>query len=194
MKAGRQGMKLDKNTLLRYLTLGVLAVLIGFGVYSLNASHLTGDQMPMPFGYGASVVLSGSMEPALSTGDLLVVRQEEAYAQGDIVVYQSGRMAVVHRIMTIDGETVITKGDANTASDEPISIAAIKGKVIAAVPLLGYPVWALKSPVGIIAAIAAAVLLVEFSYRSEKAEKESEQEKIKAEIRALMKELEEENG
>ena len=43
-------MKFDKKTLLRYVAIGVLAVLIGTGVYSLNASRLTGDQMPMPFG------------------------------------------------------------------------------------------------------------------------------------------------
>ncbi|MBR4289273.1 MAG: signal peptidase I [Oscillospiraceae bacterium] len=185
-------MRIDKKTLLRYVALGVLAVLIGTGVYSLNASHLTGNQMPMPFGYGASVVLSGSMEPALSVGDLLVVRQEASYAQGDIVVYQAGRMAVVHRITAIDGETVTTRGDANTAFDEPIAADAIKGKVVAAVPLLGYAVWALKSPVGVAATIAVAVLLVELSYRGEKAEKNAEQEKIKAEIRALMEELEQE--
>lgn len=185
-------MKFDKKTLLRYVAIGVLAVLIGTGVYSLNASRLIGDQMPMPFGYGASVVLSGSMEPALSVGDLLIVKQTDSYAQGDIVVYQSGRMAVVHRIVSLDGETALTKGDANTAYDEPIMRSAIKGKVISVIPLLGYPVWALKSPLGVILTIAAAVLLVEFSYRSE-TKNDTEQEKLKAEIRALMKELEQED-
>ena len=182
-------MSFDKKTLLRYLALGILAVLIGTGVYSLNASRLTGNQMPMPFGYGASVVLSGSMEPELSVGDLLIVREEQAYAEGDIVVYQSGRMAVVHRIVEIGDDYVITRGDANTASDAPISPDAIKGRVIRILPLVGYPVWALKSPLGVIATIAAAVLLVEFSYRSDKSEKDREQEKIKEEIRSLMKEL-----
>lgn len=184
-------MKINRKTLARYVALGVLAVLIGSGVYSLNASRLTGDQMPMPFGYGASVVLSGSMEPTLSVGDLLIVRQEESYVPGDVVVYQTGRMAVVHRIVSIDEETVVTKGDANNAPDEPFPADALKGKVIKRLPLVGYPVWALKSPIGVICTIAAAVLLVEFSYRGERAQKEDEKEKIKAEIRQLMKELEE---
>jgi len=186
-------MKTDKKTLLRYVVLAVLAVLIGTGVYSLNASRLTGDQMPMPFGYGASVVLSGSMEPALSVGDLLIVRSAPAYQPGDVVVYQAERMAVVHRLLSTDGETAVTKGDANTAKDAPIAVTAIKGKVVSVIPLLGYPVWALKSPLGVISTLGAAILLVELSFRREKTDKDAEQERIKAEIRALMKELEQEN-
>lgn len=186
-------MTFDKKTLLRYVALGVLAVLIGTGLYSLNASRLTGDQMPMPFGYGASVVLSGSMEPELSVGDLLIVKAAEDYEPGDIVVYQTGRMAVVHRILEIGEEFAVTKGDANTAPDEPIALTAIKGSVIRVIPLVGYGVWALKTPLGVIITIVLAVLLVEFSYRSEKNEKNAEQEKLKAEIRALMKELEEQD-
>jgi len=186
-------MKFDKKTLARYVAMTVLAVLIGTGVYSLNARHLTGDQMPMPFGYGASVVLSGSMEPALSVGDLLIVQRADTYQPGDIVVYQTERMAVVHRIVSINDETAITKGDANAAQDKPVFVTAIKGEVISVIPLIGYFVWALKSPLGVAATIGAAILLVELSYRSEKTEKDAEQEKIKAEIRALMKELEQQD-
>ena len=169
------------------------AATLGVNLYLTNAQVLTGDQMPMPFGYGASVVLSGSMEPALSVGDLLIVRSAPAYQPGDVVVYQAERMAVVHRLLSTDGETAVTKGDANTAKDAPIAVTAIKGKVVSVIPLLGYPVWALKSPLGVISTLGAAILLVELSFRREKTDKDAEQERIKAEIRALMKELEQEN-
>ena len=56
----------------RYVLLVTLAALVGINVYALNASRLAGNQVPMPFGVGASVVLSGSMEPELSVGDLLL--------------------------------------------------------------------------------------------------------------------------
>lgn len=183
---------LQKSPLLRYLLLGALAVITGLNLYSVNASRLAGNQVPMPFGIGASVVLSGSMEPELSVGDFLLLAEQESYQVGDVVVYQSGNMAVVHRLMALDGETALTKGDANNASDAPIPVESIRGKVVAAVPLLGYGVWALKSPVGILLTIAAAVLLVEFSYRTGREEKEAEKEKLKQEIRQLMKELEQE--
>ena len=150
--------KLLKTPAIRYLILVFLAAAIGFNVFSLNASRLAGDALPMPFGYGASVVLSGSMEPALSVGDLLIVRQQPAYEVGDIVVYQSGTTPVVHRILSIDEEMVTTKGDANNANDEPFPITAIKGRVISAIPLVGYGVWALKSPIAVVLMIAAGAV------------------------------------
>ena len=174
----------------RYVLLVTLAALVGINVYALNASRLAGNQVPMPFGVGASVVLSGSMEPELSVGDLLLLREQESYTEGDIIVYQSGAMPVVHRILSLRGETVITKGDANNVADEPFHCDAIKGKVVLAIPWLGYAVWALKTPMGILLTLAAAVILVELSYRECKTKDDEEKEKIKAEIRQLMKELE----
>lgn len=180
-----------RSSVVRYLILGLLALAIGVNVFILNASHLTGNAVPMPFGVGASVVLSGSMEPALSVGDLIVIREREQYENGDVIVYQNGSMPVVHRIVNISDETVTTCGDANNVNDDPFPVAAIKGEVVAALPRVGYAVWMLKSPVAVVVMLAAAVLLIEISFRIGKTEKEEEKEKIKREIRELMKELEE---
>lgn len=179
------------NTAMRLLVLLVVGAVVGLRLYSWNAQHLTGNAVPMPFGIGASVVLSGSMEPALSVGDLLIIREQESYGTDDIVVYQNGSMPVVHRIVGISDETVTTRGDANNVDDEPFPVTAIKGEVIAVIPLVGYAVWAFKSPVAIVMMLAAAIWLMEWSFRTGKAEKEAEKEKLKAEIRALMDELEE---
>ena len=180
-----------KSSLARYLILGLLALAIGVNVFILNASHLTGNAVPMPFGVGASVVLSGSMEPTLSVGDLIVIREREHYENGDVIVYQTGHMPVVHRIVDISDETVITCGDANNVNDTPFSVAMIKGEVVSVIPRLGYAVWMLKSPVAVVVMLVAAVMLIEISFRIGKTEKEEEKEKIKQEIRELMKELEE---
>lgn len=178
------------KTALRMLALLILGVFLGIRFYAWNAQHLTGNAVPMPFGVGASVVLSGSMEPALSVGDLLIFTEEEHYEVGDVVVYQSGRTPVVHRIVATDGETVVTRGDANNTADEPFDVRLIKGKVTAVIPAVGHLIWALKTPAGTIVTIAAAVLLMELSYRKEQQEQSREQEKIKEEIRRLMQELE----
>ena len=177
--------------LLRLAVLAVVSVVGGINIYSWNASRIAGNALPMPFGYGASVVLSGSMEPALSVNDLLIVREMDDYQPGDIVVYQSGKTPVVHRIVDISGETVTTRGDANNSNDTPIPMTAVKGKVITAIPKVGQLIWALKSPVAVFALLAAAVLLIESSFRSDKTEKEAEKEKLIEEIRALMDELKE---
>ena len=179
------------KTALRILMLLILGVFLGIRFYAWNAQHLTGNAAPMPFGVGASVVLSGSMEPALSVGDLLIFTEEERYEVGDVVVYQSGRTPVVHRIIALDAETVTTRGDANNTADEPFGVQLIKGKVVTVVPIVGHLIWALKTPLGTASLVIAALLLMELSYRSERKEKVAQQEKLKAEIRQLMLELEE---
>ena len=80
------------------------------------------DPLPMPFGIGAANVLSDSMEPAFSRGTLLIVKKEENLKEGDIVVYQSGKNLIVHRIVRLDENQVVTQGDANNVPDEPLIV------------------------------------------------------------------------
>lgn len=171
--------------ILRYLMLAVLAAAVGVNLYSLNASRLIGNQLPMPFGCGAAVVLSGSMEPEFSAGDLIVVKEAENYKLKDIVVFQEGRSLVVHRIVSVDGETVTTQGDANNVSDDPIPISTIKGKVIFCIPFVGNIVGALKTPIGTLVILGAVVFLLEIPRRNEKKRDDAEKQKIIDEINRL---------
>lgn len=173
---------------IRIASLALVALIIGLNVYTINASHLAGNTVPMPFGVGAAVVLSGSMEPELSVGDLLIVAERKTYDVGDIVVYQDGRMAVTHRIISISKNEVITCGDANNIEDAPITHAQIKGKVVLAIPLLGYAVNIIKTPLGTLCIIALAVFILERSFRLEKAKDTEALENIKAEIEKLKQE------
>lgn len=172
----------------RTIALAVVSLVLGINIYNWNARSLTGNVLPMPFGYGSAVVLSGSMEPAIMTNELIIVEARDHYEEGDIVVYQAGGILVVHRIVAMDGETVTTRGDANNVDDASIELTQIKGKVIAHIPHVGELVRLLKSPVATILLIVGAVLSVELPYRKEKEEKEEELERIKAEIRQLKEE------
>ena len=171
--------------ILRRIVLALAAIVFGVRMYAWNAESLVGNRMPMPFGYGMAVVLSGSMEPALSVNDLIVAKETEEYAVGDMVVFQDGDSVVVHRVVTLDEETVQTKGDANNVADAPIGREMVKGKVIAYIPAAGHVVNFLRTPVGIFVVLAAAVVLMELSYRKEKQKDDDELERIKAEIRKL---------
>lgn len=177
--------RLLKSPVLRYLILGVLAAAVGINLYTLNAARLAGNQLPTPFGYGAAVVLSGSMEPEFSAGDLIIVRETDTCKLNDIVVFQDRNSLVVHRVISIDGETVTTKGDANNTADEPIHISAVKGEVICWIPYVGNIVGFMKTPVGTICIIAAAILLIEIPHRNEKKKDDEEKQKIMDEIRRL---------
>ncbi len=77
----------------------------------------------------------------LSRGDLLLVVKPAELKVGDIVIYQRSPrdVTIVHRVIEIDGDRVITKGDNNIGADQPITRANLQGKAVFAVPVLGYP-------------------------------------------------------
>ena len=199
-------MKNTGKTIIRISLLTLAALLIGLNVYSINASRLAGDAVPMPFGVGAAVVLSGSMEPALSAGDLLIVTEEDSYGVGDVVVYQDGSSAVTHRIVSMEeievenpdsdsGESLtewqfVTQGDANNIPDSPIHQSRIKGKVSFRIPYIGYVVNLIKTPIGTILILAAAVFLLERSFRRDKERDHDQLETLRREIEQLKKQNE----
>ena len=190
-------MKTDKKPVFRHIILIVLGVLLGFNVYLLNAKSIAGNRMPMPFGIGSAVVQSGSMEPAYHIGDLLFVKEQPGYAVGDVVVYQSGGVLVVHRVIAIDGDTVITQGDANNAPDEPFSRDCIKGGVVGRIPGIGTAIDFMKTPIGILLLIGCAVALIELSFRRDmRAEQDEEARRVKLlqeEIELMKQEIEKES-
>ena len=173
---------------LRWVLLCVISVVFGVAVYTWNAQSLTGNVLPMPFGVGVGVVMSGSMEPELSIDDVIIVKEKDEYEVGDVVVFQQKNMLVVHKIIAIDQDMVTTQGTANNVADEPMNISAIKGVVAFHIDGLGGVVTWIKSPLGTICILAVSGLLLAWSYASEKKEQTPEDERlaeIKREIEAL---------
>lgn len=166
--------------IIRKILLALCGIIIGANLYSLNSRNLIGNQLPMPFGFGSAVILSGSMEPSLSIDDWIFIKETNEYNKNDIVVFQEGRILVVHRIVELQGESVITKGDANNANDAPINISNVKGKVIFHIPYVGKIINLIKTPLGSLITIVVAFLLIETSNIKEKREREQ-----------LLKEIEE---
>lgn len=181
-------MKKKVKAIIRITLLVIVALLIGGNIYVLNASRLVGNTVPMPFGVGAAVVLSGSMEPELSVGDLLIISERESYEIDDVVVYQDRGMAITHRIVFIADNEIITRGDANNTDDSPISREQIKGEVVLAIPFVGYAVNAIKTPIGTFGLLAGSVFLLERSFHAEKKKDKKELEAIKAEIEKIKQE------
>lgn len=182
------------TTVLRLCLLAFVAIVLGVNVYLWNARSLVGSAMPMPFGYGSAVVLSGSMEPTLKIDDLIFVKAQDSYEVDDVVVFQDGQNLTVHRLISIDEKTAITKGDANNVADDPITPDRIVGKVCGRIPFVGAVARALKTPVGVVILLGGALLLAEISYRNEKKEGSEQVEQLKEEIRKLRQEQDEEES
>ncbi len=182
-----------KLHVLRRLLLIVAAILLGLNIYKWNAQSLMGNQLPMPFGYGISVVMSGSMEPTLQVDDLVVIRETDTVQVSDIIVYQSRDSLVIHRVLEIDGDSIVTRGDANNAADEAIALSDVKGVMVASVPRIGAVVQFVKQPAVVAVILIAAVALTELSFRRDKQKDRKELEDIEDEIRRLMAEIKEES-
>jgi signal peptidase I len=69
------------------------------------------------------VITAGtSMQPEINPGTLVVVHRKPSYEEGDVVAYRSSQLGqtVLHRVVEVDGSTLILKGDANSWLD-PVS-------------------------------------------------------------------------
>lgn len=182
-------MKLGVKDLVRWLILAVCGCVLGVNVYLTNARNLMHNLLPMPFGYGAAIVLSGSMEPTFSKGDLIIVQEASEFAVDDIVVFQDMNSLVVHRIVEIQDGLVVTKGDANNVVDDAVDVANVKGKVLCWIPAVGTAIGFLKTPAGIALIIGLAILLVILPDMSSRRKDDEERQRIIDEINRLKNDL-----
>ncbi len=175
----------------RLLPILLISLVLGGTAYSWNARRLAGNAMPMPFGIGMSVVLSGSMEPTLSVNDLVFVKEQPSYREDDIIVFQEGSHLVIHRILTIDEEKAVTQGDANNAPDEPIRVSQIKGKLVASIPAVGVLVRFLQTLPGLLLLLGVAIFSMIRSRQQEKAAANDELDEIRKQIEELRRSMDE---
>lgn len=112
-----------------------------------------------------------SMEPGISQGDIVFLRKAASYQVGDVVAYRSEALdrIVLHRIVAIRGDRLVTRGDNNEWDDsEQPSLDHVVGRRWFRVPGLGGPVARLWNPLPAAVLIAVATyLLVEGSPRLE---------------------------
>ena len=147
--------------------------------------------LSMPFGFGASFVLSGSMEPEISADDLVFVKRADELHVGDVVLYNTGRSNVLHRITKIDGDMITTQGDANNTEDKSFSKSAVFGVYIGKIPSGGKIIRFVTNPPFVMAVVfllmAAAVIWMFVEDHRERKTLDS----IKAEIESIKAENEE---
>lgn len=163
----------------------VMSLVIGVAIYLFNAKVLLRNALPMPFDYGVGVVISGSMEPQLSVDDVIIVKKTNDYVIDDIVVYQIRDILIVHKIISIEGEYVVTQGIANDTADEKVSISDLKGEVIKVYEGRGEMINFLQSPFGGLLIISITLLLLVLVIESEKKETQKEIDKLKEKIKIL---------
>ena len=119
-------------------------------------------------------VLSGSMEPVLNVGGVVVVKpvQPSDISAGDIISFHSGETLITHRVtdaVSNRGELYfVTKGDANEEPDIlPVPAENVVGNVIFDAPYLGYLSAFVKTRLGLILTIfLPGALIIALELRS----------------------------
>ena len=81
------------------LLIALLCLALGCSLWQLAARALFPQQLPMIGGYAQLTVLSGSMEPAFSAGDLIIIHRETSYQVGDIVSFWDEGSLTTHRLI-----------------------------------------------------------------------------------------------
>jgi len=113
-------------------------------------------------GYLAAVVATGSMEPAIRPGDLVLIAPADpsSLRLGDVVAYVGlDGSLVVHRLVGVSGSggkiLLYAKGDANKATDPPFTPDRLVGRVVLRLPYLGLPQLLLAKLLGSVVAFPA---------------------------------------
>lgn len=151
------------------------ALQIGYRVFVAAivafAMLLLASMFPIPGNYKIKIVMSGSMEPAIKTGSIIIIKPETSYAVGDVVTFGKDTkkdIPTTHRIMEMrvqEGKSVYrTKGDANENEDmREVLESEVIGKVLFGIPYAGYVLDFAKKPAGFVLfiVIPAAVIILD---------------------------------
>lgn len=123
-----------------------------------------------PFLVGGSfsrVVMSGSMEPALPVGSVVVIKRvnPEDVKVGDVIAFQTGESKTMHRVIEKVVENGFfhfkTKGDANEDPDPWIvKPEDVSGTLLLTIPYYGYLIHFAGTPIGFVLFILVPAIIL----------------------------------
>jgi len=184
-----------------------LTLIIIVNVTMIVKSYIYPNKVPDFIGYKPLIVLSGSMEPTILTGDLILVKEADAedIAQNDIIAFRNDantETVVTHRVtevLTENGEvSFLTKGDANTGADaSQVKAENLEGKYLGRVGGLGRFAIFLQTPIGMLIFVVTPLclfILYDMVVRKRRSNKKATREaELEAELEVLRAAQKEEN-
>ncbi len=165
-------MKAKKSLIKRILNIMLSVILfILIAVIAITIVMRVSGNTPNLGGYMIFRVSSGSMEPELKIGDVILTKEVPditSLKKGDIVTYkgQSGDLTgklITHQVVKApykENNTYyfLTKGLANQDADSPVSEKQLVGIMVCKIPFLGELYDFFLTPWGLIAAILLIIL------------------------------------
>jgi len=158
------------------LIISILVLILLAGSY-VQIQFLNKDY-PNIFQYTAFQVASGSMLDTIKVDDIVIVKIDNDIKNintGDIIVFKQDNAIITHRVIEINDEEIITKGDANNTNDEPITKDSVIGRVIKIIPNIAIWKKVLTSPEILLLIFGTMALWVASFYIFKKKENDSKQ-------------------
>ncbi len=128
--------------------LSALTKVVVAGVLGIAAGLVFWSVVPILAGMQAHVIVSGSMEPSIASGDIVLTEDVDpaAVRPGMVLLFHDpafpGRL-LMHRVTKVNGDgTVVTRGDANRTDDSTaVSMTAAEGIGRLRIPYVGLPMY-----------------------------------------------------
>lgn len=165
------------NQRIRRIVYIILIPILICNIVLIIQSAIHTEETPDLVGIKSYVIISGSMQPELNIGDIVIVKKVENLQEGDIISFRQGQSVITHRInkiMNENGEIVYqTKGDNNNIEDSgTITDSVIEGKVIGKIPKLGNVSLFLQNKIILIIMVLLLYAYIYYSGMKEKRRKE----------------------
>ena len=185
-------MKENKNSIIKKIInilldifIVILGVILLITVYNNIQVKILGRDYASFFGHSVFEVQTGSMGEIIEPGDWIVVKYSKNIKLNDIVTFEHKGEYITHRVIEAYNGTYVTKGDANTAKDSPISKDQIVGKVVKVIPNFGILRKTIFNPIVLIAIIITLFFVNQVFKKTTQEDKEKEKELLEKVKRAV---------
>jgi signal peptidase I len=152
-----------------FSTVSILLVVccIGLLLFISHQAQKNQNEIPSFFGYKPLTVLTNSMKPKISAGDMVFVKNIESsdVKVGEIITFNAsdndiGKKLITHRVIRVTDKGFLTKGDNNNVQDNWIvNPADVVGEVSFIIPKAGFIAKFVSSPIGFSIFIILPLLL-----------------------------------
>ena len=148
--------KIKKATKIFYAVIFLVIALLLFALFPIKGN------------YQIKIVKSGSMEPDIKVGSIVIIKPSSNYTVGDVVTFGKDTktdIPTTHRIVSSRAQEGVilftTKGDANEDNDtNEIKQSDVHGKVLFDVPFFGYIIDLARKPIGFAVLIILPAIIV----------------------------------
>lgn len=171
---------------MQYKKIAAICLNVVLGIFFVIGVFVVISMLPIKNNFKILTVMSGSMEPKIKTGEMIVVKPKADYNIGEVISFKvlgsdKKEVTITHRISdkkVVDGKaTYVTKGDANDASDgNQVTKGQIIGRFLFGLKYTGYFIAYVKTLPGLIMIIVIPATIIIYE----------EVNKIKKEAKAVL--------